>query len=194
MGNSKKSNSEAGAIGVIDEALSGLSSDDERVRVLEWACKKYGVTYAAQRSEPSRSAHVGAIAAESESLGYGSKAVAYMKRSRLTDEEIRSAFHLDGASGSVIVPTVPGPTGGKKLRQVAGLFGLLKLLTTDDAKFTSDEFREVLRQYDAYDQPNFSTYLKKNKDVVLGNSKSGFSVTSVGLDLAVAVLRGEAAT
>ena len=197
MAQKQKQHTESQAIAVIDEALELLPDDDSRGRVLAWAMAKFG---GAMRSDNARHPLVAPqqIAAQHQPFAngndsYGARARAWMKKHSLTSDALESAFHIEGDTSTLILKTVRGASKRERLRNVAALLGAMALVKTDQPKFTGAEFREALKQYDAYDAANGPSYVKSHKDVIQGSASAGYTVTAIGLDLAASLLTPAAA-
>lgn len=188
----QKQGSESQAIAVIDTALENLPDEDSRARVLVWAVAKYG---GAMRNSGSTFTHpvgVPISAPQSQTLegsdAQGPRARAWIKKHNITSQALDAAFHIEGDSSTLIVKSIKGSSKSEKLRNIAALLGAMALIKTDQPKFTSEEFREALKQYDAYDTSNNPANVKRNKDVIQGSASTGYTTTSVGLDLAASLL------
>lgn len=184
---------ESKAIAAIDAALTSLPDEDSRHRVLDWAVAKFGGGPRGSHVPWSRSD--GDSRAESEgstgdetTVQFGSRATAWMKKHRVTTEMLDAAFHLDGESSSLILRSLPGDSKRERVGQVAALLGALALVRTDQARFSANELRDGLKQYDAYDRANNSTYVKSHNNIVQGNAENGYTATATGLDLAARLL------
>jgi hypothetical protein len=192
-----KQNSESQSIAVIDEALALLPDDDSRQRVLSWAVAKYGNAMrlgGTQQTGPAVAAHITTHQPSSDTAeGYGPRARAWIKKHGITSHVIDGAFHIDGDASTLILKTVRGTSKREKLRSVAALLGAMSLVKTDQPKFSNAEFREALKQYEAYDAANGPTNVKAHKDVIQGSASAGYTVTAVGLDLAANLLVSPAA-
>lgn len=191
MAPKQKQNSESQAIAVIDEALAHLPDDDSRARVLSWAVSKYGGTIRAAALLAGSTGVLGPGLHQpipDSSEGFGPRARTWIKKHGVTPQSLDSAFHIDAESRTLILKTVRGDSKRERVRNVAALLGAMALVKTDQAKFTAAEFREALKQYDAYDAANNPTYVKAQKDVIQGSASTGYTVTSVGLDVAASLL------
>jgi hypothetical protein len=189
MATKRKQNSESEAIAVIDDALVHLPDDDSRNRVLSWAVSKYGGNMVPPRAPlPLPPGVSGSGSQGVDNVGLGPRARAWSKKHGITQQALEGAFHIDGDANTLIVKTVPGDSKKERVRSVAALLGAMALVRTDQAKFTAAEFREALKQYDAYDAANNPVTVKRHKDVIQGNASAGYTVTAVGLDVAAGLL------
>ena len=194
MASRQKLNSESQAIAAIDIALEGLPDDDSRGRVLDWAVAKYG---RAMRSGGSASfvrsggspGNVSQQLTSEESDSWGPRTRAWMKRHDIRSQALDAAFHIEGDNSTLILKSINGDSKSERLRNVAALLGAMALIRNDQPKFTSGELREALKQYNAYDMTNNPSYVKRHKDVIQGNGSSGYTITSIGLDLAANLLK-----
>lgn len=195
METKQKTVTEVEAIALIDNVLAGLEDDKSRDRVLSWATSKYAsgrlheskLSFANSRASGDQPAL--ADSKDESGAPYSPRVIAWIKKHKMSHELIDGAFHIDGDNSALIVKKVPGDSKSERLRNVAALLGAFSLVRSEQAKFTAAEFREALKQFDAYDASNNTTYVKKHKDVIQGDASSGYTVTTVGLDLAATLLK-----
>ena len=193
MSPKQKPVSESQAIAAVEDVLEALPDDLARGRVLDWAAAKYGAAMKHGSIEaPGASTRTSTQQRQindSEIEGLGPRARAWLKKHSLSQHALDAAFHIDGDHGTLILKRVKGTSKRERVRNVAALLGAMTLVRTDQARYTAEELRDALKQYNAYDMSNNPNYVKAHADVVQGSGTSGYTTTSIGLDLAATLLQ-----
>lgn len=85
----------------------------------------------------------------------------------ISRDEWTRVFHFDGKSFTIIVKNLKEKPTSKRQIKLGLLLGTKNLLETNEALVPKDILIDICKKYNAYDSPNFSTNMKKQKDLFL---------------------------
>ena len=121
--------------------------------------------------------------------GISPVAIKWMRRSGLKTSDLSGLFSLGGDEIDLVAETVPGK--GKKVRMhtVVLLKGIAAYLGSGAPRVTHDQIKEACLHYDAFDGPNFASYLKSFAAELSGGKKTGFTLTPRGLTRATETIK-----
>jgi hypothetical protein len=89
----------------------------------------------------------------------------FFTRYNITEEEWQRVFHYDGNSYLIIVSDLKERSISKKQIKLALLLGVKGLLETGESNLEKAQLVELCKQHAAYDSPNFSTHMKRQKNL-----------------------------
>lgn len=189
------------AIAQVNAALDGLESGAQQ-RVLDYVARKLGLGFSEPpaRGDESRlndqplrpSPQLGQIptSEESDELDdISAVAKKWMKRSGLSADTLSNLFSIGGDEIDLVAKKVPGKTKRDRMRSVLLLKGIAAYLASGAARVSHEQVKEACLHYDAYDNTNFSKYLKGMAADISGTTKSGYSLTARGIASATEIVR-----
>ena len=131
---------------------------------------------------------------ENEDLQLSSKALSWLKRSKLKLEDLEEVFHFEGEEVEIIASDVPASGNRAKTQQCYILLGIKNLLQTGHATINDKEARSLCEQLGCYDSANHSKIVKDLGNQVTGDKDKGYSLTAPGLRAGTELLTQMAAT
>lgn len=194
------------AITTVYSALKELDAPAQ-VRVVEYVLKKLNLslqTAAPKHSDeackgeppsgPSEDAsitqgEVRQAPTGDEFAGISPVAQRWMQRNGFRAEQLTLIFSVGGDEIDLVANKVPGKSTRARMRSVFLLKGVAAYLAGGAPRFPHDKAKETCMHYDAYDGPNFSTYLKGFAPEISGSKESGYTLTPRGLTGAVTLLK-----
>jgi hypothetical protein len=192
------------AISQVYSALRSLNTDAQQ-RVLDYVSRKLELTIAGnveRRSAENEEEPLSPVSRprerddEAESAvpddaleGLSPAARKWMKRNGLTSEQLSQLFSLGIDEIDLVAKKVPGKSVRDKMRSVLLLKGVAAYLGTGVPRVTYDQIKEAAQHYGAFDNTNFSKYLKSMAADVSGTRETGFSLTARGLTEATSTVR-----
>lgn len=96
---------------------------------------------------------------------------AFFTQHGIDNAEWTRVFHLDGTSYNIIVGDLRTKPKSQKQVRLALLLGVKSLLETGEPNVPKDSLVEMCKNYSAYDSPNFSGIMKKNRQFFLAKGK-----------------------
>ena len=114
-----------------------------------------------------------------------------MKRNGLKADQLSSMFSLGVDEIDLVAKKVPGATKKDRMRSVFLLKGVAAYLGSGTARVSHDQIKEACLHYDAFDNTNFSKYLKTMSSEVSGGKEAGYTLTARGLTEATELIRKE---
>ena len=106
----------------------------------------------------------------------------------ISQDEWTRVFHFDGNSFNIIVKNLKEKPISKKQIRLGVLLGTKNLLETGEALVPKDMLIDICKKYNAYDSPNFSTNMKKQKDLFWAKS-NGWTLTVPGQEQAAEIIK-----
>ena len=106
----------------------------------------------------------------------------------ISQDQWTRVFHFDGDSFKIIVKNLKEKPTSKRQIRLALLLGIKNLLETGEAFIAKDILIDISKKYNAYDSPNFSTNMKKQKDLFLSQG-NGWVLTIPGQEQASEVIK-----
>jgi hypothetical protein len=106
----------------------------------------------------------------------------------ISRNEWTRVFHFDGKSFTIIVKNLKEKPKSKMQIKLGLLLGIKNLLETSEAFVSKDMLIDICKKYTAYDSPNFSTYMKKQKQLFLAQG-NGWLLTIPGQEQAAEVIK-----
>lgn len=106
----------------------------------------------------------------------------------ISQDEWTRVFHFDGDSFKIIVKNLKEKPTSKRQIRLALLLGAKNLLETGEAFVPKDMLIDICKKYNAYDSPNFSTNMKKQKDFFLAQG-NGWVLTIPGQEQAADIIK-----
>lgn len=106
----------------------------------------------------------------------------------ISQDQWTRVFHFDGDSFKIIVKNLKEQPTSKRQIRLALLLGINNLLKTGEAFVAKDMLIDICKKYNAYDSPNFSTNMKKQKDLFLAQG-NGWVLTIPGQEQAAEVIK-----
>lgn len=97
-------------------------------------------------------------------------------------------FHFDGSSYLIIVQDLKEKAKAKKQVKLALLLGIKELLETGEASISKEALIDICKKYAAYDSPNFSSNMRKHKNLFLAKD-DGWSLTMPGQEKAAEIIK-----
>jgi hypothetical protein len=189
------------AIAQVNTALNGLESGAQQ-RVLDYVARKLGLAYSDQvtrssdvyvedlprREAPPPEPRVDRD--ETDDLDdINAVAKKWMRRSGLSADTLSNLFSIGGDEIDLIAKKVPGKSKRDRMRSVILLKGIAAYLASGAARVSHEQVKEACLHYDAFDNTNFSKYLKGMAADISGTPKSGYSLTARGIASATDVVR-----
>jgi hypothetical protein len=113
----------------------------------------------------------------------------WIQRNGLQAEQLSSIFSLGGDEIDLVANKVPGKSKRAKMRNVFLLKGVAAYLSGGAARIAHDKVKEACTHYDAYDAPNFATYMKEFVSEISGSKESGYTLTARGLANAATLVK-----
>ena len=195
---------EIDAIGLVFSTLSSLDTEAQ-IRVIEYVAGKLGIQKhfalrpsggpgethgpsAKMRDEAEPETTPQGPSADSSS-GISPVAQKWMTRSGLGTEHLGKIFSLLGDEIDLIAESIPGESKRNRMHNVILLKGIAGYLATGAARVTHEQIKETCLHYDAFDRPNFATYLKGFSADVSGSKDSGYTLTPRGIAAATALVK-----
>jgi hypothetical protein len=189
------------AISKVNAALNALEAGAQQ-RVLDYVARKLGLAFSDASSGINDSSDEDAPRRpppQSDSASHGNdtddlddiNAVAkkWMRRSGLTAHKLSSLFSIGGDEIDLIAKKVPGKTKRDRMRSVILLKAIAAYLASGAARVSHEQVKEACLHYDAFDNTNFSKYLKGMAVDISGTAKSGYSLTARGIASATDIVR-----
>ena len=106
----------------------------------------------------------------------------------ISQDQWTRVFHFDGDSFKIIVKNLKEKPTSKRQIRLALLLGAKNLLETDEAFVPKDILIDICKKYNAYDSPNFSSNMKKQKDLFLAQG-NGWILTIPGQEQAADIIK-----
>lgn len=183
------------AISQVNSALRSLDAAAQR-RVLDYVARKLNVRIDSDSSlagasgasrdydeMPQRreSFREESQAADDDLDGISPVAKKWMRRSGFSADQLGKVFSLGVDDIDLVAKKVPGTSKRDKMRSVILLKGVAEYLATGAARVTYEKVREACLHYGAFDNTNFSKYLKSMASEVSGAKDTGYTITARGL-------------
>jgi len=194
------------AITTVNAALKELDAPAQ-LRVIDYVVKKLGLTIQTssqnrtenqQHSEIESGSHddqdkgqdtAGKNSSADEFTGVSPVAQKWIQRNGLQAEQLSSIFSLGGDEIDLVANKVPGKSKRAKMHNVFLLKGVASYLSGGAARIAHDKVKEACTHYDAYDAPNFATYMKEFASEISGSKESGYTLTARGLANAATLIK-----
>ncbi|MFC1942621.1 hypothetical protein ACFLWU_05335 [Chloroflexota bacterium] len=112
----------------------------------------------------------------------------FFAQNNISDEQWPKVYHNDGNGYKVIVNDLKEKTTAKRQVKLGLLLGVKNLLESNEAFVSKEELMEACKQYSCYDASNFSSYMKKNKNVFLSKG-NGWALTVPGQQKAAEAIK-----
>ncbi len=106
----------------------------------------------------------------------------------ISEEVWTKVFHFDGNSYEIIVSAQKEKTKAKRQIKLGLLLGIKGLLETGTPHLSKDSLFELCKSHVAYDQANFSTYMKSHMNWFLQKG-DGWVLTVPGMEEAANVIK-----
>lgn len=90
----------------------------------------------------------------------------------ISRDEWTRVFHFDGNSFTIIVKNLKEKPTSRRQIKLGLLLGTKNLLETGEALVPKDMLIDICKQYNAYDSPNFSANMKKQKHLFLAQGNA----------------------
>lgn len=179
-------------------SLKSLPTDSQQ-RVLDYVSARLGLStrrqsepdagssfspreLAAEEAKPHEAeADNSESAGDDELAGVSPVARKWIRRNGLTAKQLSSVFSLGLDEIDVVARSVPGASKREKMRNVLLLTGTAAYLGSGAARTDDAGLREALSHYNAYDRPNFATYMKEFAADASGSKENGYTLTARGL-------------
>ena len=113
--------------------------------------------------------------------GISGKALAWMKKTGITREQLEHVYSIEDDVIDVIAAKMPGKSKRQQTVQAYAICGLRSFLRTGELGFTDKDARELCDRVGCYDSPNHSNYMKALGNLVSGTKDSGWRLTNPGL-------------
>lgn len=198
---------ELSAMQKVYSALKNLPPDGQQ-RVLDYLCKRlslsptsFGESVASRHERrqdvadvpeipPSRDSDaIADLDSGDDSDGISPVAQKWLRRNGLSAKGLEVIFSIGGDEIDLVSESVPGESKKSRMKSVVLLASAAAYLGNGAARVTDEKLREALRHYDAYDGPNFATYLKGLAAEVSGTRENGYTLTPRGLASAATLLK-----
>lgn len=132
---------------------------------------------------------------ENADFDLSAKGRAWMRRYKVTEDQIGNVFDLDGETAEVIADEVPGDSAKVKTINAYVITGIAHFLKTGDVKFEDDAARAVCKHIGCLNPANHSSYMAAKKNLFNGSKKTGWKLTAPGLrkgaELVTAIVTGD---
>jgi hypothetical protein len=113
--------------------------------------------------------------------GISAKAVIWMKKNAITQEELEHVFAIDKDSIDVIAAKMPEKTNSKQTKQAYVICGVAIFLRSGEMGFSDADARALCDKVGCYDSNNHHTYIKKFGNLISGSKATGWKITNPGL-------------
>ena len=121
--------------------------------------------------------------------GGAQKSFSVFLASHKLENSFESVFELEAGKCQIIIKDLKETTTAKKQVRLALLLGIKNLAEKGIPEVPSEELRTLCQEYSCYDSPNFSTHMKKQKNLFLPQAKD-WKLTTPGMNEAANVIRG----
>jgi len=112
----------------------------------------------------------------------------FFTRHGIGEEEWQRVINFDGEAYSIIVSNLKEKSVSKKQIRLALLLGVKGFLETGVPTVEKSQLVELCKQHAAYDSPNFSTHMRKQKNLFLSKGKD-WALTKPGESKAAEVIK-----
>jgi hypothetical protein len=110
-----------------------------------------------------------------------SKGKSWMRKYKVTEDQLGEVFDLDDEAIQVIADDVPGRSAKEKTINSYVVTGIGQYLKTGDVKFSDADARAVCKHIGCLNETNHSTYMDSRKNYFGGTKKTGWKLTAPGL-------------
>lgn len=190
---------EIDAISVVYQSVKTLDASAQ-LRVLRYVAGKLGLAPIAEThiehdfsGKPDRTTELNVQTAigheQGEVDGISPIALKWMSRNSLTIDSLSPLFSLGVDEIDLVAKSIPGKAKKERTYNVALLKGIAAYLASGAARVTQEQIKEACLHYDAFDSPNFATYLRSFASDLSGSKSSGFTLTARGLTNATALIK-----
>jgi hypothetical protein len=169
------------AIPKLVEVLTPLSAED-RQRAISATMILFGHPATATTAS-SKSEHL------EPSGGISGKAIGWMKKNSITQEQLEHSFCIEDGSVDVIAARMPAKGKRQQTVQAYIICGLKSFLKTGEPAFMDAEARELCDKVGCYDVANHSNYRKAFGNLLSGSKESGWKLTNPGLGEAAKIVK-----
>jgi hypothetical protein len=173
------------AVPKLVEVLTPLSAED-RQRAISATMILFG-------QPPATSIAFSKLEAHKEHLepsgGISGKAIGWMKKNSITQEQLEHSFCIETDSIDVIAARMPAKGKRQQTVQAYVICGLKSFLKTGDPAFTDAEGRELCGKVGCYDVANHSNYRKAFGNWFSGSKESGWRLSNPGLSEAAKIVK-----
>ena len=139
---------------------------------------------------PATSIASSKLEAHNESSGgISGKAIGWMKKNSITQEQLEHSFCIEDGSIDVIAARMPAKGKRQQTVQAYVICGLKSFLKTGDPVFTDADGRELCGKVGCYDVANHSGYRKAFGNLLSGTKESGWRLTNPGLSEAAKIVK-----
>lgn len=107
----------------------------------------------------------------------------------ISSNEWTRVYHFDGSSYTIIVKDLKERAISKRQLKLGLLLGIKNLLETSEALVPKSTLIDICKKYTAYDSPNFSANMKKNKHFFLSKGNE-WILTVPGQENAAEIIKG----
>jgi hypothetical protein len=125
-----------------------------------------------------------------ESGDISAKGRAWMRKYKVSDDQVAEVFDLDGETAEVIADDVPGDNSKIKTINAYVVTGIAQYLKTGDVKFNDDAARAVCKHMGCLNETNHSKYMSARKNLFNGSKKAGWKLTAPGLKKGAELVAG----
>ena len=115
------------------------------------------------------------------SVEVSAKGRAWMRKYKVTDDQLGEIFDFDGEAVDVIADDVPGNNAKVKTINAYVVTGIGHYLKTGDVKFTDSDARAVCKHIGCLNSANHATYMSAKGNLFNGTKKAGWKLTAPGL-------------
>jgi hypothetical protein len=109
------------------------------------------------------------------------KGRAWMRKYKVTDNQLGEIFDFDSEVVDVIADDVPGSTSKVKTINAYVITGIGEYLKTGDVKFTDQAARTVCKHIGCLNSANHASYMGAKGNLFNGTKKAGWKLTAPGL-------------
>lgn len=106
----------------------------------------------------------------------------------ISQDEWTRVFHFNGNSFTIIVKNLKDKPTSKRQIKLALLLGINNLLDTSEALVPKSMLIDICKKYNAYDSPNFSSNMKKQKQLFLAKGNA-WVLTIPGQEQAAEIIK-----
>lgn len=109
------------------------------------------------------------------------KARGWLRKYRITTEQLEHVFQLDGDTVEIIADDVPGKSAKEKTIEAYIVTGIGHYLKTGETTFDDTTGRAVCKHIGCLNEGNHARYLALRGNVLGGSKKAGWKLTAPGL-------------
>lgn len=113
----------------------------------------------------------------------------FFSQHHISEQEWVQVYHRDGNTYSIAIGDLKTNITSQKQIKLALLVGVKNLLESGDASIPRETLVSLCKNYSAYDSPNFSSHMKKNKSYFLVKGKNDWVLTVPGQQKAGEIIK-----